>query len=37
MAESARASYKDGILEVQIPLAQPDDSVRRVPIRDRRP
>jgi HSP20 family protein len=34
VAESARASYQDGMLEVQIPLAQPDDNVRRVPIRD---
>ncbi len=32
--DEARASYEDGILEVQIPLARPDDSVRRVPIRD---
>jgi HSP20 family protein len=34
VADAARASYEDGILEVQIPLAQPDDNVRRVPIRD---
>ena len=34
VAESARASYQDGILEVQIPLAQPDDNVSRVPIQD---
>jgi HSP20 family protein len=33
-ADAARASYEDGILEVQIPLARPDESVRRVPIRD---
>jgi HSP20 family protein len=34
VADAARASYEDGILEVEIPLARPDDSVRRVPIRD---
>jgi HSP20 family protein len=34
VADAARASYEDGILEVQIPLSQPDESVRRVPIRD---
>ena len=34
VAESARASYEDGILEVEIPLARPDDSVRRVPIEE---
>jgi len=34
VADAARASYEDGILEVQIPLARPDDNVRRVPIRD---
>ena len=32
VAAEARASYEDGILEVEIPLAQPDASVRRVPI-----
>ena len=31
----ARASYEDGILEVEIPLARPDETVRRVPIEDR--
>ena len=34
VADAARASYEDGILEVQIPLARPDESVRHVPIRD---
>ena len=34
VAGEARASYEDGILEVEIPLARPDDSVRRVPIED---
>jgi HSP20 family protein len=34
VADAARASYEDGILEVEIPLAAPDASVRRVPIRD---
>jgi HSP20 family protein len=37
VADAARASYEDGILEVQIPLARPDDNVRRVPIRDAGP
>jgi HSP20 family protein len=32
--DSARASYEDGVLEVEIPLAQPDQSVRRVPIEE---
>ena len=31
------ASYEDGILAVEIPLAQPDQSVRRVPIQDPEP
>jgi HSP20 family protein len=31
VAAEARASYEDGILEVEIPLAQPE-AVRRVPI-----
>jgi HSP20 family protein len=31
--DAARASYEDGILEVEIPLARPEDSVRQVPIR----
>ena len=34
VASQARASYEDGILEVEIPLARPDESVRRVPIED---
>jgi HSP20 family protein len=37
VADAARAAYEDGILEVQIPLARPDDSVGHVPIRDPRP
>ena len=32
--DAARASYEDGILEVEIPLARPDQSARRVPIED---
>ena len=32
LAEQARASYEDGVLEVEIPLAKPDQSIRRVPI-----
>ena len=34
VAEQARASYDDGILEVEIPLAQPDQTVRRVRIQE---
>jgi HSP20 family protein len=34
VADAARASYEDGILEVQIPLSRPEDNVRRVPIHD---
>ncbi|HEX2416307.1 MAG TPA: Hsp20/alpha crystallin family protein [Thermoleophilaceae bacterium] len=34
VAESARASYEDGMLEVEIPLARPEQSVRRVPIEE---
>jgi HSP20 family protein len=30
--DAARASYEDGVLEVEIPLARPEDSVRQVPI-----
>jgi HSP20 family protein len=32
VADAARASYEDGMLEVEIPLAKPDDTVRRVRI-----
>jgi HSP20 family protein len=35
VADRASASYEDGILQVEIPLAQPDESARRVPISDR--
>ena len=31
----AHASYEDGMLEVEIPLARPDQAVRRVPIEER--
>ena len=34
VADAARASYEDGILEVEIPLSRPEDNVRRVPIHD---
>jgi HSP20 family protein len=34
VAEAARASYEDGMLEVEIPLARPEQAVRRVPIED---
>ena len=33
-ADAASASYEDGILAVEIPLARPDQTVRRVPIED---
>jgi HSP20 family protein len=32
VAEKASASYTDGVLQVEIPLAAPEQSVRRVPI-----
>ena len=32
VADQATASYADGVLQVEIPLAAPDESVRRVPI-----
>ena len=34
VADQASASYVDGVLQVEIPLARPDQSVRRVPISD---
>jgi HSP20 family protein len=34
VAERASASYTDGFLQIEIPLAEPDESVRRVPIAD---
>jgi HSP20 family protein len=34
VADQASASYVDGVLQVEIPLAAPDASVRRVPIAD---
>jgi HSP20 family protein len=34
LADEAKASYTDGILEVEVPLAQPDESARRVPIEE---
>ena len=33
-ADEARASYEDGMLEVEIPLARPDQTVRRVRIEE---
>jgi HSP20 family protein len=32
IADRASASYTDGVLQVEIPLAAPEQSVRRVPI-----
>jgi HSP20 family protein len=32
VADRATASYVDGVLQVEIPLAEPEQSVRRVPI-----
>ncbi|MBD0282336.1 MAG: Hsp20/alpha crystallin family protein [Thermoleophilaceae bacterium] len=34
VADAARASYEDGILEVEIPLAQRDEGPRQVPIEE---
>jgi HSP20 family protein len=34
VADEASASYLDGVLQVEIPLAEPERSVRRVPIAD---
>ena len=34
VANEASASYTDGVLQVEIPLAEPDQSARRVPISD---
>jgi len=34
VADAATASYVDGVLQVEIPLAEPEQSVRRVPISD---
>jgi HSP20 family protein len=34
VADKASASYVDGVLQVEIPLADPEQSVRRVPIAD---
>jgi HSP20 family protein len=35
VACDASASYADGVLQVEIPLAAPEQTVRRVPISDR--
>jgi HSP20 family protein len=32
VADKASAAYEDGVLQVEIPLADPEQSVRRVPI-----
>lgn len=32
--DEARADYRDGVLVVEIPLAQPDDRTRRIAIRE---
>jgi HSP20 family protein len=37
VAGAASASYDDGILRVEIPIAGPDDERRQVPIRGREP
>jgi HSP20 family protein len=37
VADAASASYDDGILRVEIPIAAPDDERRQVPIRGREP
>jgi HSP20 family protein len=35
--DAARASYDDGVLRVEIPIAAPDEESRQVPIRSREP
>ena len=35
VADKAAASYADGVLQVEIPLAEPEQSVKRVPIAGR--
>src|SRR5688500_5646508 len=35
VAEKAEATYNDGILTVEMPLAEPDQRVRQVPVRAR--
>ena len=37
VAEEARATYEDGILRVEVPLAVREDVARRVPIREEGP
>ena len=34
VADEARASYEDGILAIEIPLARPDQTIRRVRIQE---
>ena len=34
VADQAQATYEDGILEVEIPLARRDEMARRVPIEE---
>jgi HSP20 family protein len=36
VAEEARASYEDGVLEVELPLARREETPRRVPIEEGR-
>jgi HSP20 family protein len=36
VAEEARASYEDGLLTVEVPLARREDEVRRIAIREAR-
>jgi HSP20 family protein len=36
VADKASATYDDGVLRVEIPVASPDDEKRQVPIRGRR-
>jgi HSP20 family protein len=37
VADAATASYDDGMLRVEIPIAAPDEERRQVPIRGREP
>ena len=36
VADSARASYEDGVLRLEVPLVDADEQVREIPIRSRR-
>jgi len=35
VADGARATYEDGVLEIEVPLRRPEEGVRQVPIESR--